>query len=446
MRPLRQRHRVGWTALIAAALLAWIAAAHPSLRMVDFIGFATRARHLLGGHDLVNPLYPVGYPGLLLLLQGLTGDVLIAGKLLSVLAGAGAVWAVSRWLSPWAGLWLLSSAVLLQWGTTEGTDMAAASLTLGGLLAARQRPGLAGALLGAACLARYTAIAALPVALLFARRRGTLVGWFALCTAPHWATALLTGAAVLPDQSGNFAIGGQRAPLLSLHTLQRIPHGLGRAVLAVIDGRGEGAGAPPRLAEMDPVMLLGGVGLLVGLVRRDWRAGALLLLTLLHLAGVGMVFVNPRLVLPASLCLLLGVAWVVPGRLLAAAALVVGLVNLPAAKTPSIVASSLQQITAQCDALEGPVLTSSPWFHQRKDGWIEPGVLLRRLGDARRLDPATVHSRALSWEVSYLALDIGRVRASYPGLSLLARGVSVDGFVEVAKSPGWRVYRLEVTP
>ena len=446
MRPSRQRHRAGWTALVAAALLVWIAAAHPSLRMVDFIGFATRARQLPGGHDLVNPLYPVGYPALLVLAQGLVGDVLIAGKVLSVLAGAGAVWAVSRWLSPWAGLWLLSSAAMLQWGATEGTDMVAAALTLGGLLAARQRPGLAGALLGAACLARYTAIAALPVALIFARRRGVLAGLFALCTAPHWATALLTGAAILPDQSSNLAIGGQRAPLLSHHTLQRIPHGLGRAVLAVIDGRGEGAAAPPRLAEMNPAMLLGGLGLLVGLVRRDWRAGALLLLAVLHLAGVGMVFVNPRLVLPASLCLLLGATWVVPGRLLVVAALAGAMVNLPAAGEPSVVSSSLLQITAQCDELEGPILSSSPWFHQRKDGWLEAGILLRRLGDARRLDPALVHSRALSWGVPYLALDIGRVRASYPGLSLLARGKSVEGFVEVAKSPGWRVYRLEQTP
>ncbi|MFT5684043.1 MAG: hypothetical protein ACI8RZ_004984, partial [Myxococcota bacterium] len=44
----------------------------------------------------------------------------------------------------------------------------------------------------------------------------------------------------------------------------------------------------------------------------------------------------------------------------------------------------------------------------------------------------------------HVALDIGRVRASYPGLSLLARGKDVEGFVEIAKSPGWRVYRLEV--
>ena len=437
---------MGWTALLAAALLAWIAAAHPSLRMVDFIGFATRARHLTGGHDLVNPLYPVGYPALLVLGQRLAGDVLIAGKALSVLAGSGAVWAVSRWLSPWAGLWLLSSAAMLQWGTTEGTDMVAAALTLGGLLSVRQRPGLAGALLGAACLARYTAIAAVPIALIFARRRGMLAVLFAVSTAPHWATALLTGTSILPDQSGNLAIGGQHAPLLSRHTLHRIPHGLGRAVLAVIDGRGEGASAPPRLAELNPAMVLGGLGLLAGSVRRDWRAGALLLLAVLHLTGVGMVFVNPRLVLPASLCLLLGAAWLLPSWLLVPAALAGTAINLPAAQEPSVVASSLEKITAQCDELSGPILTSSPWFHQRKDGWLESGILLRRLGDSRRLDPATVHSRALAWQVPYLALDIGRVRASYPGLSLLARGKSVAGFVEVAKSPGWRVYRLEEIP
>ena len=192
-------------------------------------------------------------------------------------------------------------------------------------------------------------------------------------------------------------------------------------------------------------MLLGLAGLLVGLLRRDWRAAALTLLALLHLTGVGMAFVNPRLVLPATLCVLLGATWILPGRLLIPAAAIGLWANLPEAREPSVVASSLSRITAQCDDLEGPILTSSPWFHQRRDGWLESGILLRRLGDARGLDPATLHSRAMAWEVPHVALDIGRVRASYPGLSLLARGKDVAGFVEVAQSPGWRVYRLEET-
>ncbi len=438
------RRRARWTALIAAAVLAVVAAAHPDLRFVDFIGFSTRARHLPGGHDLVNPLYPVGYPAALLLGRGVLGDVLVAGKALSVLAGAGAAWAASRWLSPWAGLWLVSSAAMLEWGSTEGTDMAAAGLCLGGLLAARERPGLAGALLGAACLTRYTAIAALPVVLLLGRRRGRILAMFALASAPHWAAALWSGGGLLPDQSGNLAIGGQREPLLSAHTLRRLPHGLGRAALAVLEVPREGGEVgPPGPGVWDRTMLLGLLGLLVGLARRDWRAAGLVLLALLHLLGVGMAFVNPRLVLPATLCVLLGMAWLLPGRLLIPAAALSLWLNLSGAMAPSVVESSLSKITAQTDALEGPILTSSPWFYQRTDGWLESGILLRRLGDARSLDPATLRSRALAWEVRYVALDIGRVRASYPGLSLLARGSAVVGYTEVAKSPGWRVYRLE---
>ncbi|MFT5683814.1 MAG: hypothetical protein ACI8RZ_004746, partial [Myxococcota bacterium] len=430
--------------MVAAVLLAVIAASHPDLRFVDFIGFATRARLLPDGSDLINPLYPVGYPAALLVGKGLVGDVLIAGKALAVLAGAGAVWAVSRWISPWAGLWMLCSAAMLEWGATEGTDMAAASLSLGGLLAVRSRPGLAGAMLGAAFLARYTAIAALPVALIFSSRRRSVAAMFALITAPHWGCALWLGTSVLPDQSSNFAIGGARGGLLSMETLRRLPHGLGRAALAVVElPREGGGGGPPGLATMDRTMLAGLAGLVVGLLRRDWRAAALVLLTLLHLAGVGMAFVNPRLVLPATLCVVLGVAWLVPRRLLIPAAVVALWLNLPAAREPSVVSSSLAKITVQCDELEGPILTSSPWFHTRTNGWIESGILLRRLGDSRRLDPATLRSRALAWEVHHVALDIGRVRASYPGLSLLARGKDVEGFVEIAKSPGWRVYRLK---
>ena len=65
--PWRQRQALRLAVLAAVGLLAVVAAAHPDLRMVDVIGFSIRARFLPGGHDIVNPLYPVGYPVLLLL-------------------------------------------------------------------------------------------------------------------------------------------------------------------------------------------------------------------------------------------------------------------------------------------------------------------------------------------------------------------------------------------
>ena len=144
-------------ATLAAAVLALLS--QDQLGLVDFISFAGRARRLRDGLDLVHPLYPVGYPALLSAVTAVVGDVLHAGKVLSIMGGALAIAATARLVGPLPALWLLAQGALLQWGSVEGTDMPAAALTLACLAAAvERRPLLAGAR-RCCMLCRYTGVA-----------------------------------------------------------------------------------------------------------------------------------------------------------------------------------------------------------------------------------------------------------------------------------------------
>ncbi|MBK9369636.1 MAG: hypothetical protein IPN01_25620 [Deltaproteobacteria bacterium] len=269
---------------LALGVLGWMSNQHPTLRQVDFIGFSVRAERLWGGaaldSDLLNTLYPVGYPALLGLGQRLCGDVLWAGKGLAVLAGAGLVGVTARWLGVGAALWALATPMVLEFGAVEGTDMPAAALSLAALATAARRPALSGAFLGAAILCRYTALAAAPVALWLTPARGRLLLTLTLTLAPHWGVALWQGRSPLPDQSMNMAIGagGPGQAPSAVEALQR-------AVLGALE---------PWTAK------LGALGLLVGLWRRDRRAWALSLWGLFHVVGLSLAFSTPR----ACLCAL----------------------------------------------------------------------------------------------------------------------------------------------
>ncbi|MBK7761508.1 MAG: hypothetical protein IPI35_34930 [Deltaproteobacteria bacterium] len=230
---------------------------HPTLRQVDFIGFSVRAERLWGGaaldSDLLNTLYPVGYPALLGLGQRLCGDVLWAGKGLAVLAGAGLVGVTARWLGVGAALWALATPMALEFGAVEGADMPAAALSLAAWPpppGARPSPGR---------FWRAAILAATPP-----WRRLLRALWLTPGRAPAPPLTLTlappTGAwpwqgAPLPDQSMNMAIGagGPGQAPSAVEALQR-------AALGALE---------PWTAK------LGALGLLVGLWRRDRRAWAL---------------------------------------------------------------------------------------------------------------------------------------------------------------------------
>lgn len=392
-----------------------------------------RARTLLTpAAQWVDPLYPLGYPAALRVGHALTGDVLLVGKALSVAGGVLAVAALARWVSPWAGLWLLAQPVLMRWGTTEGTDTIAAALSISALAAARSAPRAAGLLLGLGCLTRYTAVTAAPLVWWLSTARAGTLAAFLLATAPHWAVALLLGAPLLPDQSANIAIGGHTGSLLSPRFLAELPRRMWMSTFAAVH---------------DPGTVVGAVGLLIGMVLRDRRAWALAGAAALHLAAVSLAFSNDRLVLPATLMIAAGAAWSLPRwwLLLPAAVASAQLRALPLARDVSPTVASLSKVVAEveAEALEGPFLTTSPWFYQQEEGWVVSGVLVRRIpGDPRRLTPQAARAWALEAGIPHFAVDVGRVRRSYPGLAPLLRQPPA-GYRKVGQSPGWLLFAFE---
>ena len=410
------------------------------MRFVDFLGFSMRARGLAEGHGrLVDPLYPVGYPVALLAARAVLGDVVVAGKVLAVLAGSAAAGAAAWMLRPAAGLLLVALPIGMAWGSTEGTDMAAAAGCLAGLAAAcRGRAATAGLLLGVACLTRYTAVVAVPVALLVcgggARGRVRLMAALVLATAPHWGLALVTGRSPLPDQSYNLSIaaGGRPTGLWTADTLARWPAAATRAAIAALgDGAQRAAG------------LVGLVGLGVGLLRRDRRALALLGFALLHIAALGLAFSNARLALPATLAVCLGAAWLIPGRALALAA--VGLLGWslthPPAPDPHL--ERLDGVVAATAGLPGPILASDPWFYSAHDGWLQQGVPPRAAGTDRHLRPDALVAFARAQGFRYLVLDPPRVRRTYPLLEPLLDRAGAPGLTLEAAPGTWKVWRVD---
>ena len=400
--------------VLAAVVLGVLSALDPHLRFVDFLQFSERAEGLRVGAGLSHPLYPVGYPALLSLIQAVTGDVLVAGRVISLAAGAGAVWATTRLVGPWVALWLLFQVQTLLWGAAEGTDLAAAALALGAIAAAHEkRPWLAGALAGAACMARYTGVAVVPVVVVVAGWRA-LASW-ALVVAPQAALALASGGP-LPDQGSNMAIG----------------HGPGSGWF-----EGLRRALPHVLGEWPAWVGLG--GLVVGSARRDRRAWMLLAYAVLHVGGLALAFANPRLALPATSALALGLFWLVPRRW--ALLPVVGLAawTLPRALEVPPDAARVRPLVEAAEP--GKYLSSDPWFHTVDDGWLRPGTPIWIVGEPHSLSAERVRAFALETGHTHVALDAGRAGRS-PGLrALMSEGA--EGYVEVARATGQVLYRLD---
>lgn len=410
----------------AGVALALLALRVPAVRFVDVIGFSARAEALLRGERLVDGLYPVGYPALLALGHTLGGDVLVVAKAVSVVAGAALVAGVARALGAAAGAWLLAQTALLIWGATEGTDLPAAALTLAAL-GLGPRPAVAGAVLGLACLVRYPAVAGLPALLLLVGRGGAprALAAFVVATAPHWATALLTSAPLLPQQDLNVTIGaGHAATLWSLETLRRWPVGFGRAAAS---------------AFVDLPTWLGVVGLGLGLWRRDRRAVALLALALTHLAVVALGFANPRLVLPATLAVALGAAWV-PARVLLALALGAGVLAWGPARASDPAVELATRAAEALTEVQGPVLADSPWVYRRREGWLVPAVQLGSLvASPATLTPPGLAALMEQHGFEVVVLDLVRTRRTFPALAPLLDPQPAAGWRTVGRARGWRV-------
>lgn len=403
---------------VAAVLLTVLAALHPELRFVDFISFGERAWRLREGLDWVNPKYPVGYPVLLTLLEWPLGDVLLAGKVLGVAAGAGLAWATARLVGPWGAAAVVCHLSVLIWGSTECTDVMAAAFAVGALAAAHNKHlWAAGLLAGAACMTRYTGIAVLPVVLVACGKQAwkPLLTW-AACMVPHVVLALVFDRPLLPDQGENMAIGGRPPLWESLwHTL-------------------------PHVARDWPTWP-GLVGLIVGMVRLDKRAYWLAAYAALHLIGVSLAFANPRLVLPSTIAITAGVIWLFPRRWSLVPALAALGWGLPKAVGPMGEGAELIPVVTAAAELDGPFLSTTPWFYQRDGSWLRPALPIQEAQrDPRKLTPQAVHDFALREGFEHVVLTEGRVVHSTPQLKPLLQGEPA-GWVVVDEGPGWRILR-----
>lgn len=411
-------------ALVACGVLAWLAASVPHARFVDFVSFSQRAEGLRRGEHWMHPLYPVGYPLLLSGLQALFGDVLVAGRVISVAAGVGLSVALSRWTSPWLALVVLVQVPVLTYGATEGTDLMAAALAISAVLAGvRGRSWLAGALLGGACMCRYTGIAAAPIVLWLAGWRG-LVG-FGLATAPHWLGAAVLGVSPWPDQSLNMRIGQGPGGGPAAGPVERFFVGLWQVSHSLKTW--------PALA--------GVVGLIVGVWRRDKRAIYLLLYGLLHCAGLALAFGNPRLALPVLVVMGCGWFWLLPRRWLVLALPVLLWWGWPRAREIPGDAVLVAEVQEAAQGMEGPYASSTAWFYSEQGGWLRAPWAIWEAAQPGVLTPEKLHIWCKKVGIRMVVLDRARTRRA-PGIQGLSMGKKTEGFELVAKGKGWVLLRV----
>jgi hypothetical protein len=435
--------------LVALLTLGWAASLH-GLHFVDLVGFSRRARDLTEGRPPSDGLYPLGFPGWLALAHATGVGLLPAARLLSVGAGTLLCALVARRLGVAAAAWLLAQAVFLRWGSSEGTDLPAAALSLAALFFA-DRPRLAGLCLGLALSLRWTAAAwVLPLALLLrpGDRLQALPG-LAAGLLPHLIGCAWSGTFVLPDQSLNLAIAsgpGAPPPMGVGGVLGRVPRGLAEAAPFLLPDVLSRVGAALGLL----AALLPGRSEPDRALRR--LAAALLLGGVLHTLGLAAVFANARLALPVTLVALGGFGlaaarlgaqrptWGRPVAVaLGVAALLVATRSVPAVRLPPAGAElvlALAAARAGCPDANAPTLANNAMVHSEQDGWLVPAVQLGGLRVTPRTTPAALGRIADAAGLRVLVLDPVRARGQ-AGLTPLVKGdaTEVDGWRRCADRP-----------
>ena len=323
------------------------------ITFVDIVSVLERADRISRGHDLLHPLYPVGYPAFLSLFSGHSG--LYAAKILSLLSAVFLLWCAGREVGIRSAVALLCCTAWVTWGSTEGTDMLAAALSVSAILCAPKHTLFSVFLLGVACLVRYTAWIAIPIVLLLVKERMKGMLLLFLLTLPHWGMVLWAGA--LPfDQSENIARGADAS------LWQR--------------------GSKALFLLVSPLCVLGAVGQYVG--RRDPRIMGLCIFALLHALAIVAVFPNERLLLPSVLGLVVGV-----GRLSARwLPIVVGCGLWGLGQVPSNEDwRKLDQLADSTKLQQGRFLASSAQVYSWRETGIQASIPLSEVADPLQTDP-----------------------------------------------------------
>ncbi len=445
--------------LAAAALVGWLGREH-GLRFVDIVSFSRRARELSAGRPASDGLYPLGYPAMLAIGHAFGAPVLLTARALSLVAAVLLVGLAGRRLGFAAAIWILAQPVLLTWGATEGTDLLAASLSIGAVLLA-DRPVLAGICLGLAIDVRWTSAAWIPALWIVTAPRERLVAISAMTvgTLPHWMACAWSGHLVFPDQGMNLAMAaGPGAPPQAAGTwaaLTRIPSGLLRTTPIVLPDLATRASAA-----LLPLAAVFAAGRGDAEGARDRRlALALFVGGVLHTLALAAVFANPRLAVPATLAALFGVAVAIrrlgrfgtslrtlaSGGLLGAAAAVFwfGLPGLRAPTPDERMAGELASAFAEAKSPlpPGQVLANNPVAYTEADGWLVPSVNLGGLYVTPRTTPEELARLADEHGLGVLVLDATRSERDYAGLHALfaAKEPEVGGWTRVSASI-WRVW------
>lgn len=327
--------------LFWAAGAAYVAAANPTIHVLDVFGFIRRAEALSLDNAAVwiDGLYPFGYPLLLRGLYALTGDYVVAGKALSLIAGIvglAAIYGIARSMFPAAAAVLAvaicaMNPLYLSMAIEPSTDMPAAALLLLGIafacvFARRPNPALlvlSGAVIGIGYLTRYTALVAAAVILVWllvpayepADRRRALrsaaifAGAFILFASPQLIVSLFSrGNPFYNEQARNVHFGmfgdmnwglhwnesRSRTSLVSIvaqHPKEFVRNWYGNFYHSF------------RLDLVPyPLMFFAFAGLLLSLWIAGVARGVVLVLLALFafIASIAIAFVTPRLLLPSA--------------------------------------------------------------------------------------------------------------------------------------------------
>ena len=384
--------------LIGSLLILGLSLTHVELRLVDFLAFCGRAQEL--GTRWVDPLYPPYYPALLRTFHLFTGDALAGGRAISGIAAV-ALLALALRNERTGAIALLCAGFFLQWASTEGTDMPAAALTATAILLAARSPRLAGLSLALALGCRYTALAALPSLLWLSSNRKQSSLYFFVASAPIWLPALALGQ--LPfDMSSN-----QRGDVFQV-LLPNLLHCL-------------------KLLLSSPLVWLG----LPSLVRKDRSRThqALILTAGLHVLGCSFLFANPRLLLPAFLCITLCVSHIKSLKyLLPALGLAIVIQQLMPQQSPNHAPPPeiVDRLSAQSDCF----VSNTPWAHQRtQEGWLRPGISILEHQHNRQTELSDwLHQQSCA----FLVIDL-----NYPYPQHIEDGLELE-----QRYGHWRLFRL----
>jgi 4-amino-4-deoxy-L-arabinose transferase-like glycosyltransferase len=334
-----------WTAAVL-----YISIKNPTVGISDMFGFIPRAESLSfkSLSPWVNGFYPLGYPVVLRSLSVVTGDYVIAGRVVSLICGVVALVVAARLSGLIFGtpgaiaavLVCITNPLFIRYSTISSTDMPAATFLIVGVymvcryeLTGRLRLLLtAGAAIGVAYLVRYTALTVVPAALVFLwlqpegswKSRVVCTGVFTLGFLIMAAPQLLLSAIAhgspfwnLQAQNVYFGMfgdgnwGHNMADARSINSLSEVI--LQQPVLFLRHWYYNLLRAPNLKLVQFPLHLLAWGGLLFGLRHKRSRTCALLLILVLvaFTAAICMAFPNERLLLFPALILSLTAGYAV---------------------------------------------------------------------------------------------------------------------------------------